>query len=248
MARNYTRRRIVSSGPWQKNEVDAKVFHAKIDGMTEFGAKLRLLREAKGLSQERLAARIGVARQTVGRWERNVDLPRHETLLAVADELGVTVADLTGGSGHTEYGDPRGTLDVADAQSVEYGMEGFIMVPVFETVPASGFDDAEPVGHVRIEKGQMRGTVSVAYRLTNDRFGRYLTGDVFLVDIDARPRPGSLVIAAPDNGATASLWRFSRKDHHNILTTDNVDAPDWRGSFRVLGVVVDLVHRERNRL
>lgn len=38
----------------------------------EFGEKLRTLRREKGLSQEELAAMVGVSRQALSKWEAGV--------------------------------------------------------------------------------------------------------------------------------------------------------------------------------
>ncbi len=40
----------------------------------EFGEKLRTLRREKGLSQEELAAMVGVSRQALSKWEAGVSL------------------------------------------------------------------------------------------------------------------------------------------------------------------------------
>lgn len=44
--------------------------------MTTLGERIRKARTARGLTQEQLAAKIGVLGNTVSRWERNVCPPR----------------------------------------------------------------------------------------------------------------------------------------------------------------------------
>lgn len=41
------------------------------------GDEIRRLRESRGLTQEQLAAAIGVGPRTVGNWERNASVPRN---------------------------------------------------------------------------------------------------------------------------------------------------------------------------
>ena len=41
----------------------------------EFGEKLRTLRREKGLSQEELAAMVGVSRQALSKWEAGPSRP-----------------------------------------------------------------------------------------------------------------------------------------------------------------------------
>lgn len=49
------------------------------------------LRRARGLSQEQLAERVGVSRQTVSKWETGLSTPELEKLRALCDCFGVTL-------------------------------------------------------------------------------------------------------------------------------------------------------------
>jgi transcriptional regulator with XRE-family HTH domain len=60
----------------------------------EFGARLRRLRQRHALSQEGLAERVGVNRNTVGRWELGLHEPRSVELQRVCSAFGVEVSDL----------------------------------------------------------------------------------------------------------------------------------------------------------
>lgn len=57
---------------------------------------LKTMRKAKGLSQEALATRINVVRQTVSKWEKGLSVPDAEMLIALADVLDTTVSALLG--------------------------------------------------------------------------------------------------------------------------------------------------------
>ena len=48
---------------------------------------LKALRKAKGLSQEELAARLHVVRQTVSKWEKGRSVPDADLLIRLAEEL-----------------------------------------------------------------------------------------------------------------------------------------------------------------
>jgi putative transcriptional regulator len=61
-----------------------------------FGENLKTLRKEKGFSQEQLATRLNVVRQTVSKWEKSVSVPDAETLIQLADVLEVEVSDLLG--------------------------------------------------------------------------------------------------------------------------------------------------------
>ena len=61
------------------------------------GNRIASLRKAAGLSQEALAAKLGVSRQAIGKWEADTTLPSLDNLHQLAKELGVSIdALLTG--------------------------------------------------------------------------------------------------------------------------------------------------------
>ncbi|MCL6563107.1 MAG: helix-turn-helix domain-containing protein [Firmicutes bacterium] len=62
----------------------------------ELGQRLRLCREAQGLSQRELAQRIHANQGTLSRWESGLRMPGGRSLLALARALGVTVDMLVG--------------------------------------------------------------------------------------------------------------------------------------------------------
>lgn len=57
---------------------------------------IKAARRAKGLSQEELAARLRVVRQTVSKWENNLSVPDADLLVALSRELEVPVERLLG--------------------------------------------------------------------------------------------------------------------------------------------------------
>lgn len=62
--------------------------------MEEFGQKLREVRTAKGYTQQALAEKLYVTRQTVSRWESGNRYPDLETLKKISAELEVSVDEL----------------------------------------------------------------------------------------------------------------------------------------------------------
>ena len=59
-----------------------------------FAENLAALRRIKGLSQEELAAAIGVSRQTLSKYETGESLPDIERSRAIAEYFGVSLDDL----------------------------------------------------------------------------------------------------------------------------------------------------------
>ena len=59
---------------------------------------IRSLRKGKGLSQEELAVRLNVVRQTVSKWEQGLSVPDAEMLVSLAEVLETDVSTLLGES------------------------------------------------------------------------------------------------------------------------------------------------------
>lgn len=59
---------------------------------------IKKLRGERGLSQDELAERIPVVRQTVSKWERGTSVPDADSLVALARALNVTASELLGES------------------------------------------------------------------------------------------------------------------------------------------------------
>ena len=57
---------------------------------------IKNLRKAKGLSQEELAIKLNVVRQTVSKWEKGLSVPDSNLLISLADELDTSVSILLG--------------------------------------------------------------------------------------------------------------------------------------------------------
>ena len=62
-----------------------------------FGENLKTLRKNKGFTQEELAARLNVVRQTVSKWEKGQSVPDSERLVSLAEIFEVPVSQLLGG-------------------------------------------------------------------------------------------------------------------------------------------------------
>lgn len=60
----------------------------------EFNNKLYELRKQKGFSQEELASRLNVSRQTVSKWEVGESTPDMEKLVAISDLFEVSLDEL----------------------------------------------------------------------------------------------------------------------------------------------------------
>ena len=55
------------------------------------GERIKLCRQSKGMSQEKVAEFVGVSRQAVTKWEANLSAPSTDNLFKLAEILGTTV-------------------------------------------------------------------------------------------------------------------------------------------------------------
>ena len=63
-----------------------------------FGENLKAVRKAKGYTQEELAIKLNVVRQTVSKWEKGLSVPDADVLSKIADVLDTKVSLLLGGT------------------------------------------------------------------------------------------------------------------------------------------------------
>jgi len=61
-----------------------------------FGENLKTLRKNKGITQEELAVRLNVVRQTISKWEKGQSVPDSEMLVRLAEIFEVPVSQLLG--------------------------------------------------------------------------------------------------------------------------------------------------------
>ena len=61
-----------------------------------FGENLKTLRKNKGITQEELAVRLNVVRQTISKWEKGQSVPDAEMLVKLAEFFEVPVSQLLG--------------------------------------------------------------------------------------------------------------------------------------------------------
>lgn len=60
----------------------------------ELGTQIKTLRQARGITQETLAEKLGVSAQAVSKWERNTTVPDVQLLPEISTYFGVTIDDL----------------------------------------------------------------------------------------------------------------------------------------------------------
>lgn len=201
-----------------------------------------------GLTEQQLADRIGVSRGSIQMWERGETAPKRTNQQAVADALGVTVAELMGLQAAASVVRISGPA----ADRVE-AMASMGAVPLISWVQAGCWADVAdpfqpgdadewlpcPVAH-----GPRCYAVKVRGDSMNNPGGRpsYSDGDIIFVDPDKGANHGDRVIVRLDDHAEATFKQLLIEDGRKLLKALN---PEWapryipiNGNATVVGVVI----------
>lgn len=84
--------------------------------MRDMETRLYELRKKTGLSQDELAEKIGVSRQTISKWERGEALPDTENLIALAKLYNVTLDDIVN---YKEDDEAKEKIEVVEGEVVD---------------------------------------------------------------------------------------------------------------------------------
>lgn len=57
---------------------------------------IKAIRKSKGLSQEELAVKLNVVRQTISKWEQGLPVPDSDMLIAISEALETPVSTFLG--------------------------------------------------------------------------------------------------------------------------------------------------------
>ncbi len=80
------------------------------EGITLLSENIRAIRKSKGLSQEELAVKLNVVRQTISKWEQGLSVPDSDMLIALSEVLETPVSTLLGEKVAEEEADGLKTL------------------------------------------------------------------------------------------------------------------------------------------
>ena len=178
-------------------------------------------RKAAGLSQEALAAQLGVSRQAVSKWERSESSPDTDNLIALAALYGVSLDELLYGEAADDADDPEDGDAGADASdeaedvatSAEHTERGD--KPLVDISLARGIHVIDP------DKGEEVHVGWNGIHVTNERKGEEVHVGPGGVHVDTLEDDGHSVHTNADgtvtiDGETFSSWKeaHDKLDHH----------------------------------
>lgn len=176
-------------------------------------------RKAAGLSQEALAAQLGVSRQAVSKWERSESSPDTDNLIALAALYGVSLDELLYGEAASDAdGSEDGSTETVDeAKEAEDSAEHADCgdKPLVDISLARGIHVIDP------NKGEEVHVGWSGIHVTNERKGEEVHVGPGGVHIDTLEDDGHSVRTNDDgtvtiDGETFSSWKeaHDKLDHH----------------------------------
>ena len=79
---------------------------------------IKAIRKSKGLSQEELAIRLNVVRQTISKWEKGLSVPDSSMIISLAEELDTSVSILLGETVQEECLDKENMKSISEKLEV----------------------------------------------------------------------------------------------------------------------------------
>ena len=172
-------------------------------------------RKAAGLSQEALAAQLGVSRQAVSKWERSESSPDTDNLIALATLYGVSLDELLYGEA---VGDGAGGTEASDeTEEAESSTDNARCgdKPLVDISLEHGIHVIDP------DKGEEVHVGWNGIHVTNDRKGEEVHVGPGGVHVDTLEDDGHSVHTNADgtvtiDGETFSSWKeaHDKLDHH----------------------------------
>ena len=172
-------------------------------------------RKAAGLSQEALAAQLGVSRQAVSKWERSESSPDTDNLIALAALYGVSLDELLYGEAAGDSDGGTETSDEAEEAETSAERTGCSDKPLVDISLARGIHVIDP------NKGEEVHVGWNGIHVTNERKGEEVHVGPGGVHVDTLEDDGHSVHTNADgtitiDGETFSSWKeaHDKLDHH----------------------------------
>ena len=178
-------------------------------------------RKAAGLSQEALAAQLGVSRQAVRKWERSESSPDTDNLIALAALYGVSLDELLYGEAADDADCPEGSDAGTEASDKAEEDENSADNTSRSDKPLVDISLARGIHVIDPNKGEEVHVGWNGIHVTNDRKGEEVHVGPGGVHVDTLEDDGHSVHTNADgtvtiDGETFSSWKeaHDKLDHH----------------------------------
>lgn len=201
----------------------------------KIGEKVKLLRQQKGLSPEKLAMTVGIAGSYIRRIEKENRSPTLETARKLAKGLGVSVAALVDESDLPPQ--PVASPETA-LSDLEVSIKAY--VPVYGEVSAG--EGVEPIDYVATTRARPAPDSLKAFRVKGLCLDPEIhEGDTVIVDNALSPQNDDLVIVIIDGQASIKRYR----DDGRKKWLENNNGHYQPEDVHQVGVVVEFNRKRR---
>lgn len=139
--------------------------------MSDFSARLISLRQEKGYSQEQLALKMGVTKQTISNYERDLRSPDRGTIGMLASILDCSVGYLMGTE---EEINAQRRLEEIRAESLAYGEMKIAALLDKQSLPSN----VRPISAMHHQRVPMLGSVAAGAPIYDEDVGVYVDSPV----------------------------------------------------------------------
>lgn len=116
--------------------------------METLGSRLKELRRQRNLTQQKIADALGVSKTSVIYWEKDENIPKHESLIALARTLGTTTEWLLNGVAAPEKSNADiAKMEVGIYQAGDPVPDGYVAIDYYDDVYVSAGN-----GYLNLEK------------------------------------------------------------------------------------------------
>lgn len=179
-----------------------------------FSTNLKYLREQQGLSQNKLAKKIGVNQTTIARWEDDNRIPTIDNAIDIAMALNISLTDLLGKD-----------LRFDNAELIDIANET-IKIPVLGKIPAGmpfeAIEDTYTINYEEIPKEWVKGGKEYfALKLDGDSMEPEYHNNDIVIFLKTNDCESGQDCCVKINGLDATFKRIKKQENGIMITPLN---------------------------
>ncbi len=205
--------------------------------METLGSRLKSLRKEKKLTQQQLADAVGVSKTSVIYWEKDENIPKHESLILLSKSLSTSPEWLLSGkndeqiSKKSDFGESNVTFINTPLKQVP--LLDYVQAGHFHEV---GYDGINPLGVSWTTYQGIKPECVFSLKVEGESMSPiFVPGDEIIVDGSLEAKPGSFVIAQEvQHGVARTTFKKYRVIGVNEFGVDIIELVPLNPDFPTL--------------